>query len=43
METRALHSDVDYSAEYIPGMWNIELYIRHSSNSVQSYIYLNID
>ena len=43
MESRALPSDVEYSAEYRPGMWNIELYIRHSSISVTSYIELNID
>ena len=42
-ESRALHSDVEYSAEYRPGMWNTELYKRHSSNSVLSYIDLNIE
>ena len=43
VESRALHSDVEYSAEYRPRMWNIELYIRHRSNSVMSYVELNIE
>ena len=29
MESRALHSDVEYSAEYRPGGLNKELYIRY--------------
>ena len=34
---RAVHSDVEYSAEYMPGEPNIELYIRSLN------IALNID
>ena len=40
VKSRALQFDVEYSAEFRPRMWNIELYIRHRSNSVVSNVEL---
>ena len=43
VESRALDSVVEYRPANTHGMWNTELHIRHSRNSVMSYIELKVE